>query len=183
MKIQWKCVILFFIFLGVLAPSRLARADAQAREASEYQLKAAFLLNFGRFTEWPRTSPSTETPMNLCVVGRDPFGADLDQIVANQSIHGRPIKVVRVSNGAAPRNCQIMFVGSLEKAKLVDLLSEVRQTPTLTVSDVPGFTESGGMIQFFIEGQHIRFSINLQAASDAGLKISSKLLKIAKLVP
>jgi hypothetical protein len=181
MKTRPQCVIQFLICLVVLSPCGPARADPGPREASEYQLKAAFLLNFGRFTEWPPAGESTG-PINLCVVGRDPFGTDLDQIVSNQSIHGRPIKIVRVSSGAPPSNCQILFVGPVDKQKVGELLSDVRQSPTLTVSDIPGFTNNGGMIQFLVEGQHIQFLINLQAASQAGLKISSKLLKIAKLV-
>lgn len=171
--------ILFAAFAPAIAVmSWYARAEEAPRQASEYQVKAAFILNFGRFTEWP-TNAATQ-PINLCVVGHDPFGHDLDKTVENQSIHGRSVRVVRDPKGESLETCQILYLGTLEGFS--SLLAAARRTQTLTVSDAPGFLEDGGMVQLYLEGDHVRFSVNLRAAKDAGLQLSSKLLQIAKVV-
>ncbi len=174
-----SATICFVLFCAVEFASA---DDAAVREASEYQLKAAFLLNFGKFTEWPSGTLEAAPAMQLCVLGKDPFGGDLDKIVENQSIHGRPIQVVRISGAQKLKDCRILYVSAPEEPKFRQLLPSAQRTKTLTVSDSPQFIENGGMIQLFVEQQHVAFSVNLKMAEGAGLKISSKLLQIAKSV-
>jgi hypothetical protein len=153
-----------------------------SQDASEYQLKAAFLLNFGRFTEWPVTAFKSGSVLNLCVLGKDPFGEDLDKIVRNQSVQGRQIQILRLSDSTDLAQCQILYLSLSEKSRFRQILDLVSKNGVLTVSDAPGFVESGGMIQLYVEGQHVHFAINAGAAQSAGLKISSKLMQIAKAV-
>lgn len=162
-----------------LAMSANARA-AGVPVAGEYEIKAAFLVNFAKFVEWPE-SASTQpgAPIVICVVGGDPFGPKLDTISAGRQVDGRPIVVRRFNNPDEAERCHILFVGLGNAAGLASMLSQATARGILTVGDDPGFTSRGGVIEFFVAEQKVRFAINLQAASAAGLKISSHLSQLA----
>lgn len=147
---------------------------------SEYQVKAAFLLNFTRFIEWPAAAfGDSDSRFTICILGDDPFGPVLDEIVSGETVNTRTLGIER---GRRPpfKSCQILFVSKSEKSvpkTLRDLGSGV-----LTVGEEDSFLREGGMIAFVIENRRVRFDINPTAAANAGLKLSSKLLSVARSV-
>ncbi len=153
---------------------------AQAPLPTEYEVQAAYLSNFGRFVEWPaRPSANERDPFYVCVLGPDPFGPLLDAALKGETIGAAPMAARRVSSAADAANCRIVFVNSTKDSELIGILATLRNFKALTVSDTFDFTRQGGMIQFVLEGNRVRFEINLAAAQRAGLTLSSQLLKVA----
>jgi hypothetical protein len=165
-----RAAVLLTLVVASLAITLLGQQRPQ-----EYAVKAAYLYNFGKFTKWPSETPS----FNICLLGKDPFGGSLDRIVAGESIEGKPIVVHRLSDLRPVRDCSILFVSSSERARMGLILSQIQNMPVLTVSDAPEFLERGGMIQFELQNDRVRFEINLRAARDAKLVLSSELLNVA----
>jgi len=156
---------------------------AQSPTASEYQVKAAFLFNFAKFVEWPASSFSdASAPLRICVFGRDPFGEELRNITKEKTVNGHKLEVSQVLDLQVARTCQVLFIASSETARLKQILESLRGTDALTVGDTKGFVEQGGMINFVLENSRVQFEVNRKAAEQGGLKISSKLLSVAKLV-
>jgi hypothetical protein len=153
-------------------------AAAQQPKPEEYQVKAVYLYNFGRFVEWPANLPPQET-FDICVMGRDPFGSFLDATLAGESINSRKLAAKRIGSGRDAANCKILFISASENGRIKDILAAVEKTAVLTVSDMPGFTSNGGMIQFVLRDNKVRFEVNLTATDKAGLTLSSQLLKVA----
>ena len=146
----------------------------------EYQVKAAYLYNFGRFVEWPSASAlSKGDPFTICVLGPDPFGAALDATLAGETIDGMSVVPKRVSRPQEAVRCRILFISLGEESSLKETMAVLDKASVLTVSDISQFTRRGGMIQFSLEGNRIRFEVNLTAAERAGLTLSSQLLKLA----
>lgn len=147
----------------------------------EYQVKAAFLLNFTKFVKWPPTAfAAVDSPIAICLWGSDPFGKVLDQIVAEEVVDGRKVIVRRIKEAPVPHACQALFVNGTGKdvpGGLAGLGPGV-----LTVGEGEGFVRRGGMIGFVVENRRVRFGINESAAEAAGLKLSSKLLNVARSV-
>lgn len=155
----------------------------QPPSATEYQVKAAFLYNFAKFVEWPGDSfPSSSAPIQVCILGRDDFGQELQLITQDKVINGRRIEIDHVLTLNRARDCQVLFIGSSERSRTREILASVQGRTVLTISDEPGFAAAGGVINFILENSRVRFEINLTAAYQAHLKISSKLLALAKLV-
>ena len=152
----------------------LAAYPAAQTATLEYQVKAAYLLNFLKFVEFP---PGTG-PINICVAGRNPFGTLLDDTVRGEQIQGRPV-TARVILEPEP-NCHLIFVP--ERAATGAYLRAARGTATLTVGETPQFIMQGGIVNFVREGNHIRFQIDPMAADQAKLRISSRLLQLATIV-
>ena len=160
-----------------------ARPASTQSEQAEYEIKAAFLLNFTKFVEWPATSfADANAPIVLDIIGKDPFGNSLDGIVEGQFVQGRGVVVRRERPGEYLRSSQIAFIDDSEKARVPEILGSLQGFSVLTVSDIDGFAEEGGVIQFVIEEDRVRFVINLEAASRAKLKINSKLLALARVI-
>jgi hypothetical protein len=155
---------------------------AQIHNPTEFQVKAAYLYNFSKFVKWPPQALSADRNFNFCILGSNPFDGSLDAIVSGEAIEGRRMLVVRISNIAESQNCRILFVGGSEHSKLESVLAALRRSPVLTVSDIPGFLEHDGIIQFVMQADKVRFQVNLTAAEKAGLSLSSELLKVAVLV-
>lgn len=154
--------------------------SAQALRPRDDQVKAVYLLNFGRFARWPPAEPAAAAPaFAVCVLGRDPFGSTLDTVVAGEKIDGRPVVTKRLASPAQVAGCRILFISASEGSHLKEIFQLVDRAPTLTVSDMPRFTEQGGMIQFVSEGSRIRFAVNVAATEHAGLMLSSELLRVA----
>jgi len=163
-----------------LTAAVLVCALALAQGPSEYQVKAAFLLNFTKFIEWPATEFETSnSPMEICILGSDPFGETLDQMVKGETVHGRPVVVRRLKRPPGPKSCHVLFASSIDKE--MHALTDV-SAGVLTVGEGPGFLRDGGIIGFVIENRRVRFDVNQAAAEKAGLKISSKLLAVARSV-
>jgi YfiR/HmsC-like len=167
--------LLVLLFFGV---------PVLAQEApSEYQVKAAYLYNFLKFVEWPEDSFADPlAPIVIGVVGEDPFGNALPQVVIGKTIQGRDLVIRKYHSGEDLRGAHILFISVSEKKRLPQVLSGLRGSSVLTVADMDGFLEAGGMIQLLSEDNRVRFAINLDAADRARLKISSKLLSLAKRV-
>ncbi len=170
--------------LGVLLIAGGAVAVAHnggAAKYGEYEVKAAFLFNFMQFVEWPAgASPPAGTPLVIGVLGEDPFGLMLEHTIEGETLHGRPLAIRRARRLADLRDCHLVFVCRSEKPNLREIVGALRGHPALTVSDVEQFCRHGGMIGLITEGSRICFEINQAAAEQAGLRISSKLLRLGR---
>jgi YfiR/HmsC-like len=170
-----------FLLALITGAAALIPTFLQAEEPLEYDVKAAFLLNFTKFIEWPAEAfASSAAQISICVLGEDSFGSTLDQIVSGEAVNGRKVTVQRIKRPPPPRTCQILFVSKSEKevAKTLSALGP----GVLTVGERDTFIREGGMIAFVIEERRVRFDINQGAAEKAGLKLSSKLLSVARSV-
>lgn len=166
--------------MAAFALSDVASLQAQTSKPTEYEVKAAYLYNFGRFVEWPsRTGPPPANSFNICVVGQDHFGAALNTTLADETIAGKSVVVKRIQTAQDATNCRILFISASEENQLKQILAVLNGSSVLTVSDMPQFSRRGGMVQFILEGNRVRFEINLASAEHAGLTLSSELLKLA----
>ena len=152
---------------------------AQSPRVSIDEVKAVYLLNFGRFTRWPANESPASAAFPVCVLGRDPFGGTLDTIVAGEKIEGRPVVTRRLRSPDDAAGCRILFISESEAAHLKEIFQQVDRAATLTVSDIPRFADQGGMIQFVSEGNRVRFAVNVSAAEQARVTLSSELLRVA----
>lgn len=161
----------------------LGSAQELPEKPSEYQVKAVYLYNFAKFVEWPADeSAGREDAFTVCILGRDPFGAFLDQTLAGETLHGKRAVTKRIVSGGDTSDCEIVFVSKSERHGLRSILGSLKKKSTLTVSDIEGFSERGGMIQLMLDEDRVRFEVNLTAATRAGLTLSSELLKVARSV-
>jgi hypothetical protein len=168
------------LLLACLLLSPGLRVFAQS-PPSEYDVKAAYLLNFTKFVTWPAEAFGTpDAPLTICIYGHDPFGATLDEILANEAVGRRPVRARRLFGVPARGGCHILFMSSAQR----DAASVARRfgPGVLTVGESDGFVEDGGMIQFVVENRRVRFDINRQAAGAATLQLSSQLLRVARSV-
>jgi YfiR/HmsC-like len=171
--------------LAYLALSLLAIANCVARPASfsEYQVKAVFLFNFSQFVTWPPDAfSSAHAPMVIGVLGTDPFGAELDAVVAGESVDGRPLVVRRYSDVSQIKDCQILFIDRSEQGNLDAILKTLDSRSILTVSDIDGAARRGVMINLVLMGGHVHMRINIAAARARRLVLSSQLLAPAQIV-
>jgi len=156
-------------------------------DASEYLIKAGFIYNFAKFVEWPSTAFSQpDSPIMIGVLGTDPFGSVLDRLVEDKKIGPRGFVVKRYKWGKDLKDlkeCKILFVSASEKAHIDEIVQAVKGLPILMVGETPGFAERGGIIRFTLEDNRVRFEINVDAAHQADLNISSRLLTLAKIIP
>ena len=166
------------LFIILLAPY-----TARCEPTPEYKVKAAFLFNFAQFVDWPTNSFATaESPLIIGVLGDDPFGKALDNIVTGERVKNRTLLVRRYRNVKDIDRCHILFISPSERGRLVDIFKALGQRPILTVGDTDRFARQGGMIRFLTEKNKIRLRINTEAVRTANLTISSKLLRAAELV-
>jgi len=177
-----KVLALVLVTACAVAGSVL-QAGAQSEPPTEYQIKAAFLYNFAKFVEWPPDAfADPHAPIVLGIVGEDPFGGVLDKIVLGKTVNGRGLVIKRLKLGPDLRNCHILFLNSSEKKHLAPILESLQGSSVLTVGETDRFAQSGGVINFIFEENKVRFEINSETAARAGLKISSKLLALARIV-
>jgi len=158
------------------------RLEAQGSKPAEYQVKAAYLYNFGRFVAWPsKIAPSRGESFAVCVLGADPFGPALDATVTGETIHGAKVVARRISTPQDALTCSVLFISLSEdnRLRLTEILAVLDRASVLTVSDLPEFAQRGGMVQFLLDGNRVRFEVNVPAAERAGLNLSSELLKLA----
>jgi hypothetical protein len=172
------CTACIMILVAAVEP-----AAAQIESPGEYQVKAAFLYNFAKFVEWPVSAfPNETAPFVIGVLGEDPFGKELDRITEGRIVQGRSIIVRRFQDTSDLAACQILFICSSERPRLKDIFKALERANVLTVGEMDGFAQSGGGINFFLLENKIRFEINTAAAELSGLKVSSKLLSLARIV-
>lgn len=170
--------------MGVIVALPLAfPGAAQSPISGEYEVKAAFLFHFAQFVEWPEeTFKDATSPMTYCTVGKEPFHGLLDAALSGKTIGARPIRVVHLKQPQEVAGCQVLFVGGAEEKNLPAIIVHSQGTSALTVGDSEHFVQDGGMIGFVLEENKVRFEINLQAAQKAKLRISSRLLALARSV-
>jgi hypothetical protein len=173
---EWRCRVIPALAATLLA-CMPAFSGMAGQPATEYRIKAAFLYNFTSFVSWPEDRAGTPGFI-LCVLGDDPFGNLLDKL-AGKPVNGKQLVVRRLGSLALLDQCQLVFVSEASTDQIGDALALLRELPVLTVSDIRGFTELGGIIEFRIIANKVRFDINLNAAESAGLSVSSKLLSLA----
>lgn len=148
----------------------------------EYQVKAAFLYNLIKFTDWPANSfTASEAPIVIGIVGEDPFGQTIDDLVRGETVCARPLVIRRLKADEDLSRCHVLFISKSEKDRGTQILNQVKRRPVLTVSDTPGFAEQGGMVTLLLASKTVKLEINQAVAADAGLRISAKLLKLARL--
>jgi hypothetical protein len=153
--------------------------QGQATKPGEYQIKAAYLYNFGKFVQWPpRTAEAKNDPFRICVLGQNPFGVMLDGL-SGQTINGQSVSTRQIPRAQDAEKCDVLFVGTSEQGHVRVILEVIQKLPVLTVSDMPHFVARGGMIEFVAQRNKVRFEVNRAAAERAGLSLSSELLKLA----
>lgn len=153
-------------------------SSGQPAHPTEPQVKAAYLYNFGKFIHWQNPQSASDS-FDICVLGKNPFGHALASTVAGEKIDGKDIRVKHISRLPAAIHCRVLFVSSSEEGRLKSVLAVAKQSSLLTVSDMPGFAQRGGMIELVTQEGRIRFQVNVSAISDASLTVSSELLKVA----
>jgi hypothetical protein len=170
--------------IGVIAALTLiCLSVAKTPASSEYEVKAAFLFHFAQFVEWPEgTFKDAGSPLTYCTIGEDPFHGALAASLNGKTIEARVLRVQHLKEARQIQGCQILFIGAAENRLIPDVLTAIKGTPVLTVAEAEHFARNGGMIGFLLEGDKIRFEINLEAAEHAKLKVSSRLLGLAKTV-
>ena len=169
-------LLLGLLSLSILLPP--CAGGAEERSSLEYPIKAAYLYKFGNYVEWPKPAfPGPGSPLNLCVVGDDPFGTLLDKAVDGQQVDGRTIVLRRLKSVGRESGCHILFLGVADPQRAASMLDALRGESVLTVSDAG--SGASGMIQFVLKDNRVRFNIDDDMARGSGLAISSKLLALA----
>ena len=166
--------------LAVIAGLSVRNATAEP-VADQYQVKAAYLLNFARFVEWPADVLPPSSPLIIGVIGDNPLDGALEEVLRGKSANGHPIQLRRLRwDDDSLTTCQIVFISNSDEAHLPQILRFLTGTSALTVSDIDRFSLRGGIIEFRMVGNRVRFDINRNPAIAARLTISSKLLSVAR---
>jgi hypothetical protein len=163
--------LIFFVALSS------ARASSQTSKVTDYDVEAAYLIDFGRFVR-PAGQQQNRSSFDICVLGKDSFGTSLDSLASNEKVSNLPIHV-RHPDVTQSRSCAIVYISSLEHENVREDLALLANTEVLTVSDAEDFLQRGGMIQFVAVENHVRFAVNLDAVNRAHLVLSSELLRVA----
>lgn len=169
------CCGAIFCALALLAPAEPA--------SREYQIKAAFLFNFVRFVQWPEKAfARADAPLVIGVLGDDPFDGALEDVIHGERIERHQLILRRAKKIGDLKGCQLIFVSKSESTRLPQIMTELNDDPTVTVSEVADFAKQGGTINFYRDENKVRFEINPAAARQRGLKISSQLLALGRIV-
>jgi hypothetical protein len=174
--VQWKWLTIRVVLCFLVTVT-------QAQSATEYQVKAAFLFNFAKFVEWPtEVFPGADAPLQICLLGQDPFGHEFEEVIADKTVNGHRIEVIHPSGVPQAKSCHIIFVASSEKRFVRQILRGLRGASVLTVGETAGFAGMGGIINFVLDDGRVRFEVNVKAAERAHLKVSARLLTVAKVI-
>jgi len=165
-----------------VAAQLLVSAGTLAQGTVEPALKAAFLYNFVKFTDWPAEAAPSDAAVRLCVLGDEAVEAALEQTVKSHQVGGRSLTVVRVNVDDALSPCRVLYITGLDRRRSTQLIERVKGAPVFTVGDLETFAALGGVGQLFVENGKMRFALNPASAQRAGLRLSSKLLALAKVV-
>jgi len=173
-----KDPVRYLILTLLTAISILSSTDAQQSTPTEYEVKAAFIYNLAKFVEWPADANTT---IDLCILGDDPFGSVID-VIQGKPVREKNIVIKRIKSLQQLKTCQILFISNSEKEHLPQILDALGSSNVLTIGDTEEFAQRGVIINFYVEQDKVRFEINLESAKRAGLSISSKLLKLGRIV-
>ena len=167
------------VVIAVVTATLPCRADAPTRE---YQVKAAFVYNFTQFVEWPDSAfASKDSPFVVATVGADPFNGALEQAMAAKAVDDRTVTVQHFASVDSLGPCQLLFVPASQDSSAKALCDKLDGKPVLTVGESDGFLPAGGGIRFFFEDNRIRFEINPDPIATDGLKVSAKLMRLARI--
>jgi hypothetical protein len=183
--LNYGCTVLLVSGLILTATTALGHSPTTASNGSlEYEVKAAFLFRFAQFVEWPaETFKGASEPFTYCTIGEDPFRGTLERTLDGKTLGQRALRVEHLNGAGKIAECQVLFIGgSRDKQHIEEALASAGSLPILTVGETDQFAKNGGAIGFCTEANKIRFEVNLDAAGKAGLKISAKLLALAKTV-
>ena len=177
-----KVLIAACLMCALLAlPTRAQTSGTSS--SSEYLIKAGFTYNFAKLMDWPASAfPQPNSPIIIGILGADPFGGTLDEVLQGKKVNGRDFLVKHLKWGADLKDCNILFVSSSERMHLDELFHLIKGLPILTIGEMPGFAQRGGMINFVIEDDKVHFEINVEAAKQGDITISSRLLALARIV-
>jgi hypothetical protein len=171
------------VMLLAILSCLLNPANCGAQSATESQVKAAYLFNFLKFVEWPDAPPGElQTKWVIGVIGTSPVGDELSKLVESKNVLGRELLVKTFKSTENLSGCNILFISDSEKKRLPAILASLRGSSVMTVADMDHFIDLGGMVQFVVENERVRISIDVGATGRARLKISSKLLALARAV-
>jgi hypothetical protein len=180
---RWRMgVVIGLLVCGTLLVEPFRAAGGNADDA-EYRVKLAFLYNFTQFIEWPPEAFSNPAaPLIICVAGPNPFTGEMEQSVRRRTSSGHPIQIKSLQRNDDAKACQMLFVRSSQKAAASKILTALRGSNTVTVGETKHFATEGGLINLTLEENTLHFEVNLSAALQTRLKISSKLLSLATIV-
>ncbi len=167
--------------VGTLLLCILCAPSVPAQQPSEHQVKAAFLYNFANFVQWPTGALTDTTTLTIGILGNDPFGNAFAPF-EKRKIKGHSLRIVRSTRLQELPICQVLFISTSEEKHFEQIFQHLKERPVLTVSETPGFAQLGGMINFVLQDNKVRFEINLVRTREANLKLSSKLLKLALVI-
>jgi hypothetical protein len=165
------------LLLGVIVPGR---ALAQVAERPEYQVKSAYLVNFLLYATWPPDALEPDDPLRLCILGDDPLGDFLGEVIAGRSVQGHAIRIIQVDRVVEADGCHAAFIAARNRIPAAVWLERLEGRAVLTVGEGDEFRRAGGMITLTVEEQTVRFDVNLRALRDVGLDLSSRVLRLAR---
>ena len=168
-------LLALYVALGVIHVRPAGAGDLETK------VKVAYIYNFTKFIEWPDDGAAGNEPIRICVIGTDPIRTKLGEL-SSREVKGRPLKIVRIKDLSALSTCRLLFVSRSEESLVPLILQRLQGTGVLTVSDIPRFVQRGGMVGFITEKDRVKIEINQRAVRQAGLKISAKMLEIARVV-
>jgi hypothetical protein len=163
----------------VVSACSFPKAQAQSK-VDEYRVKAAFLFHFAQLVEWPDAAEANANPLLLCTLGDDPFHGELESTVEGKQVGSRVLRIRHLNEAQATHDCNMVFISRSENKHLPTILASLKKSPVLTIGEADDFLVSGGIIRFCLEGNKVRFEINREAAESAKLRISAKLLILAR---
>ena len=174
----FACLALLGALLAWPRPAR-----SQSDDEAEYRVKLAFLYNFAQFVQWPAEAFRDQAaPLTLCVAGQNPFRGEIEQELRGREVNGHPVVIQRLKPNDDPKACHMIFVPASERKQTEKLLAALKGSNTLTIGECQGFADLGGIINLTLDQNKLRFEVNLDAATQTQLKISSKLLALARIV-
>ena len=172
-----------WLWLTALLYAFAGSARAQAI-SHEYELKAVLIYNFAQFTDWPTNAfESTDSPFVIGILGNDPFGGTLETTVQNETLGGRTFVVKHFPTVDQIKTCHILYIGQSEAKRLDSIVGKLKGTPVLTLSDIENAAYRGVCVRFITENNKIHLRINVDSLKEANLVVSSKLLRVAEIVP
>lgn len=172
---------LILVLVPGMTAIRPGSVRAEETNRLEYRIKAAYLYNFTKFITWPEADAGGADPFSITIIGDDPFGGSLEPLT-QKHVRKRPIQIFRQDNHEGVQKMDMLFVASQNPDEIKKVLASVKDQATLTIGESPSFTRNGGMIRFYSEKKKIRFEINTKAIRHKGFKVSSQLLKLARIV-
>ncbi len=170
-------LLFFLIAVSLICQLGISRAET----AGEYQVKAAFFYHFANFVDWPEsTFKATKGHIRICVMGKDLFGQTLNATLAKKTVRDHPFEIHQNPPKTELQHCHVLYLSATRSSQMKALHHQIAKSDVLTVGENLEFMRHGGMVQFFVDNQKVRFAVNTDIINQTHLKVSSKLLRLAK---